>query len=80
MKGCEMGPVVYRPYSRGLESLIICRCHFIGSTFSSVIKDLEFWSGRGFDPTTLRTVTRCSMLFSWKCVHGQLANVSVKTK
>ena len=26
MKGCETGPTVYRPYSRGLETLTICRC------------------------------------------------------
>ena len=30
---CE---TVYRPYPRRLESLIICRCHCKGSTFSSV--------------------------------------------
>ena len=25
---CETGPLVYRPYPRRLESLIICRCHY----------------------------------------------------
>ena len=36
-KVCETGPPVYRPYPRRLETLIICRCHYKDSTFSSVI-------------------------------------------
>ena len=35
-KVCETGPLVYRPYPRRLESLIICKCHYKGSIFSSV--------------------------------------------
>ena len=32
----ETGPTVYRPHPRRLECLS-CRCHYKGSTFSSVI-------------------------------------------
>ena len=36
-KCCETGPSVFRPYPRILESLTICRCHYKGSSFFSVI-------------------------------------------
>ena len=36
-RACETGPTVYRPYPTRLESQTVCRCHFKGSTFSSVI-------------------------------------------
>ena len=36
-KCCETGPMVFCPYPRRLESLTICRCHYKGSTFFSVI-------------------------------------------
>ena len=32
-KCCEMGPTVFRPYPRRLESLAIGRRHYKGSTF-----------------------------------------------
>ena len=54
---CETGPKVFHPYPRRLESLIICRCHYKGSTFFSVIKDPECWSSRGMNlrPPTWQT-------------------------
>ena len=36
-KWCETGPTVFRPYPRRLESLTVCKCHYKGSTFFSVI-------------------------------------------
>ena len=37
MRVLSDGPTVFRPYPRRLESLTICRCHYKGSTFFSVI-------------------------------------------
>ena len=45
----ETRPTVYRLYPRRLESLTVCRCYYKGSTFSSVIKDCECWSGRALN-------------------------------
>ena len=49
-KCCETGPTVFCPYLWRLESLTICRCHYKGSTLSSVFKDPECWSGWSLNP------------------------------
>ena len=40
-KGCETASMVFCPYPRRLERLIICRCHYKGSTFLSYFKALS---------------------------------------
>ena len=43
--------MVFRPYPRRLESLIVCRCHKTKAALSfQVFKDPKFWSGGGLNP------------------------------
>ena len=62
-KSCEMGHTVFRSYSRRLECLTISRCHYKGSTFSSVILRpwvlVQLW----FEPATTCSADR--RLSSW---------------
>ena len=55
-----MGPLVYRPYLRRLESRTICRCHYKGNTFSSIILRPWVLIRPGFEPATSRRAVRRS--------------------
>ena len=58
MESCQKGPTVYRPYPRRLESLIVCRCHYITKAALSLqlVKTLSVDPDRlGFEPGTSRT-------------------------
>ena len=59
-KGCETWPTIYRPYPRRLDSLTICRYHYKGSTFSSVILRTWVLVRPGFERATSRTRVRYS--------------------
>ena len=37
-KACKTGCEVYHPYPKRVESLTICRCYYVGSVFSSVMR------------------------------------------
>ena len=49
-KACETGPRVYHTYPRRLASLMVCRCLYKGSTFSSVIQTPWVLVHIGFEP------------------------------
>ena len=54
------GPTVFRPYPRRLESRTICRCHYKGSTFFSVIQRPWVLARTGFEPATSHSADRRS--------------------
>jgi len=73
MKSCETGPTVYRLYPRRLESLTICRCHYKGSTFSSIILRPQVLVWLGFEPATF-----CMLV--WRSTTKLTGRPSLKAK
>ena len=59
-KCCETEPTVFRPYPRRLESLIIWRSCYKGSTFFSVTSRPWVLVRQGFEPATSRSADRRS--------------------
>jgi len=58
LKMQETGPTVYSPYPRRPEGLTISRCHYKGSTFSSVL--VRPWFEPATSQPTELTGRRCS--------------------
>ena len=52
-KCCGAGPTVFRSYPRRLESLTICKCHYKGSSFFSVISRPRVLAQPWFEPLKL---------------------------
>ena len=51
----ETWPMAYRPYSRSLECLTICRCHSKGAQSLQLFQDPECWSRLDLEPSTSPT-------------------------
>ena len=47
--------MAYRPYSRSLECLTICRCHSKGAHSLQLFQDPECWSRLDIEPSTSPT-------------------------
>ena len=47
--------MAYRPYSRSLECLTICRCHSKGAHSLQLFQDPECWSRLDLEPSTSPT-------------------------
>ena len=60
-KCSETKPMVFRPLLRRLESHTVCRCHYIGSTFFSVILKPWVLVWIGFGPMASCSVDWCSL-------------------
>ena len=54
-KGCETVPTAYCLYPRRLERWTICRCHYKGSTFSSVVQGPGVLVWQEFQPVAFCT-------------------------
>lgn len=54
LRDCQTGSILWHPYLRRLDSSNICRCHYKGVTFSSVIWKPQVLVHLGFWTCNLR--------------------------